>query len=544
MSSLTKYGATIVLTLVVCAVVAGVFDAGYVIRPLDVPEELVKSGLGGQALASRIRDRTASISSRSGATDDYGLRLRPGSSEGRDIDLRIAGTDLPIRAVAAGLAVQLGLAPPQLAGSVWRVPSLHGATGDRQENRYRIVLRDEQDGHPILDFEGSIDALVERAAVSTLGAIDPTSAAAYLRTARPDERMLALAMAMEGVRRAKRSRTGDWRRLASLLHLTRSALDLPRALVVKASVLSTTGRYGDALAVLDEAEAAYKEAGERSASDLANDGRGYAAMQRAQRERSPVAFEADLQSAEHFLAGTAGRYDSSLFHLAEVKRLRFERALETVGCGAAAAFGEADDAFRDFERNHGTFTVAILEHALMLKRVAGFLHFEEVRSRTCVGERRFGDIPSLQAEADRLFEDAASLDPAIGMTWLEWGILTYERQIDTIGWHPGMSLATRGETVDTALARLRRGAELEPTYPYAMRRLADTVVARLSIDDGRVDERQHKDELRAVGLRAACEGLRLPSDDSRPTLEGLARTFAGAAAQPCDDGTPVSSVHP
>ena len=281
-------------------------------------------------------------------------------------------------------------------------------------------------------------------------------------------------------------------------------------MLTKAAVLSSMGRYGEALAAYDDAQAAYTAAGDPKARAYAVDGKALSAIEAAKRAAaSPDASiraetQARLDDADRFLDDPDVRdYDSGQFHAAELKRIKFELALSSLGCGAERRYGEADASFTQFEGQRPRFAIAFASHATMQLQLASFLHFQKAAA-DCVGRPLggFGDVGHLYAMADANFEAALVADPLASGTWLQRGILTYERQVRTEAWDPGS--IDRAAIMDQAIARMSRAAELDPSDPYADWKLAITIVARHEAYPQEVDG-----DLLGRGLAAACRGIGL-----------------------------------
>ena len=176
LSGPVKHLATAAATVVACAVVAQVWEVRYVIAPFHVPESLAKAGLDGDSVADIVRDRVATmvVASRTATGPDLEIRIR--QPEEKDFDLKVAGTELPIRSLAAGIARQFGLAPLEITGSIWTMPGLQADVGPAGQVRYRIALRRVGGGEkPLLDSDGTLDAVLTAASLEVLGTVDPVS---------------------------------------------------------------------------------------------------------------------------------------------------------------------------------------------------------------------------------------------------------------------------------------------------------------------------------------------------------------------------------
>ncbi len=121
--AVAKYALVTGLSLLSIVLVLEVWDAPYSIRPIDVPEELSKAGLSGESVAGVIRDRVANISARGRTATGPVLNIKAKGPEESQVDIKITGTELSVRSLAAEIAYILGIGPLEIGGSIWYIPT-------------------------------------------------------------------------------------------------------------------------------------------------------------------------------------------------------------------------------------------------------------------------------------------------------------------------------------------------------------------------------------------------------------------------------------
>jgi hypothetical protein len=529
--AVAKYVVAPGLFLLSIALVLEVLDAPYSIRSIDVPEELSKAGLSGESVAGVIRDRVANISARGRTATAPVFNIKAKGSEESQVDINIKGTDLSVRGLAAEIAYTLGISPLEVEGSIWYIPTTRVKEietakeknkGKEEEGKqvtpaplYHLSLRDSKGGgRPLFDAEGDLDGLLTDAAIAILGAIDPVKSANYLRFGDHTQRLEAAAMVQEGVRRGKRHDSSFWNHLG--WHWD---AEYPRALLVKAYVLSSNGLYRAALQAFDEARLAYIQAGDPEKARYAADGKAVASMEEAANTDS----DNPLKEVDSYIkAADEPEYDSAEFHKAEFLAFKAERKLRKERCGAIKDFDTADEAYDKFEKTHGEFTISFVTHGKMLLTLATFLHFGGQRSDACVRDlsRDQRDVARLYEKTDKVLRQAIEADGSSAEAWLQLGILEYQSQIDEPEWHPKDHGSPR--LLDEAIDRLSRAVYLDPENAYADYRLADTIKARLALTPA-----EHNEDYVRRGRDAACHGYAIATGQRRSDLESLAREFIG-----------------
>ena len=382
--------------------------------------------------------------------------------------IAIGGTNLPLRYVAklirrffghpiVELSGQMLLATPlpPIAGAI-STPSVPGST------QVRLLLRNSEAlTNPYFDHSGTLDQVMEAAALASLEQIDAYAAviAGSQGTRAQQERALRLAKVTLASEAKKVSHGRGY-------------------------LAEATARYK--LRDLDGAETFFNRAASAFSGDAPDDKQfavaedGLAIIYTNKREWKKA------EDALTFSLSKWKNYDSALYHQVELNdyesRSFFGENEDSSGfCTAEAAFQTADRKYDEFIGDHPGFAVAITQMATMHVLHLRWRRMTQLEVKVCPGLSNPGALDAEVASTMKLLQDAVEQDADNPYGWYESAALYYELQ-DSQYRLSETEPAARLALVKEAVSRFKKTTDIEDGNWYFWYRYGEALLTVATLD--------------------------------------------------------------
>lgn len=510
--------------LMIFAIAINVFrevvSAAYTIEVKDVSEALVKHGIGKEVIATRIRAKIAEMVEK--ARDDDSIRAAAFDSEAPEI--KIAGTEIPLRFIANEIKNLLGSPMLKISASIYdgenTCPS--PPTGLVQ-NSFNLILytsASSEKGSNTCHY-GSLGDLIDTAALDILRVSSPIAAAGYLRNGPTDDTKFEALRIIDQFIVIERS--NEKRAFHKLLYSY--ANNVPRALLMKAYILMSLHQDTRAEDVFEEARQSFEAIGLNVGQAYAYDG---IAQLRILRLFKMIEENDKFYSDNEFIKSKIEtnsildkalkydpNYDSARYHKAEVyakevihaiihqKDCRFDDKVLNV------EFNKSDSMFKDFLSYRRNFSIAYYKHGELLINWLSFLQREE--SAACL-QSIFNksiinsEINKIYIEADEAFTKAAAYDESFALTWFKWGELAkMQKYVKTQNASKGENEKSKyRQILDIAIIRMNHAInELQWPCFGEYHQLVSTLRSRAALSDS---DEERSGYLKSA-TKAACSYL-------------------------------------